>query len=317
MVRSLLQMVVAAQQELGLPQSATVIGNADVSTNQLLGYAQYETELQLQLVAWTDMQLEFNITVNPPTILTGTVTNNSAIITGLSSTAVLEAYYWQVSGNGIPTAARIKSVDSATQITMTMQATATSSTSVTFGKDTYAEPSDFGWFLADTWYDRTNRWKLLGPDSPQQDQLNRSGVVSFGPRRHFRQIGPLANSYRIWPAPTDVTVPLQLVFEYVSKNAVATAGNRANRSQFYTLDTDIPLLDDRAIIMGMKWRFWAQKGFDAARLEREYDIYVERLIARDGGNKTLSLIQVEDSFLLDFENVQDGSFPGFIGTNSS
>ena len=54
-------------------------------------------------------------------------------------------------------------------------------------------------YIGQTWWDRTNRWALLGPDSPQIDQWHRSGIYVTGPRRHFRQIGNTTNAWRIWP----------------------------------------------------------------------------------------------------------------------
>jgi len=53
----------------------------------------------------------------------GTTTTGSAIITGIPSTALLQVG-WEVSGTGIPSGAAIKSVDSLTQITMSVNATA-------------------------------------------------------------------------------------------------------------------------------------------------------------------------------------------------
>jgi hypothetical protein len=51
-------------------------------------------------------------------------------------------------------------------------------------------PSGFDWFQNRTMWDRTNRWELLGPDSPQIDQWHRSGIVTTGPRQSLPEIGP-------------------------------------------------------------------------------------------------------------------------------
>jgi hypothetical protein len=48
---------------------------------------------------------------------------------------------------------------------------------------------DFRHFVNGTAWDRTQRWQLLGPVSPQEDQWMRSGVTATGPRRRFRQVG--------------------------------------------------------------------------------------------------------------------------------
>jgi len=187
---------------------------------------------------------------------------------------------------------------------------------LTFMQDTYPEPSDFGYFINRTWWDRTNRWELLGPDSPQMDQWHRSGIVVTGPRRHFRQLGALANTYRIWPPPAEITAPLQLVYEYVSQDCVYVNGGTTTAPTFAN-DADIPILSDRAIILAVKWRFWEQKGFDWTQKRTDYDDYVERLIARDGGRKTLSLVKRQSPIFISPSNVQDGFFPGPTGPNMS
>lgn len=321
MARTLLQIIQAAQLELGLPQGTTVIGNiTDLTTQQMLGLAQLELEELNRSHPWTVLQTEYNIAINPPITLNGNLTANSAVITNLPSTAGISAWNYMVSGNGIPVAARVKSVDSATQITINMQAAgAAVATPLVFAQDTYAEPADFGRFIGDTWFDRTNHWRLLGPDSPQQDQFVRSGIAALGPRRHFRQLGANANNYRIWPPPSELVNPIQLVFEYITTNTITLKGNfLANGdTAIFVNDTDIPKLDDRAVIMGTKWRFWEQKGFNWKPLRMAYDNYVERLKARDGGSNVLSMVPRDIPFLLDVNNVQDNNFPGSTGINTS
>jgi len=317
--KTLLQIINAAQGELGLAQSATVVGNTDQTTVQMYGYANQSLEelRQAKDDGWTALQKEYNLVVNVPVVTTGDTTANSAVITNIPSTAALLANYMMVAGSNIPAAARIISIDSATQVTMSMECTATAEgTDLTFMQDTYPEPSDFGYFINRTWWDRTNRWELLGPDSPQMDQWHRSGIVATGPRRHFRQLGALANTYRIWPPPAEITAPLQLVYEYVSQDCVYVSGG-VTTSPTFANDADIPILNDRALIMAVKWRFWEQKGFDWTQKRTDYDDYVERLIARDGGRKTLSLVGRQASIFMSPSNVQDGFFPGPTGPNMS
>ena len=54
------------------------------------------------------------------------------------------------------------------------------------------------------------------------------------------------------------------MFEYLSLNAVAINGVVTDGSpfaQYFTNDTDTCLLNDNAIMMGIKWMFWEIKGF--------------------------------------------------------
>jgi len=312
-IRTLLEVVNSAQAELGLPQSATVIGNTDATTVQMLALLNLELdELRREKEnGWTILQTEYNLVVEVPITTTGDINTDSAVISGIPSTVGLEANFWQVFANGVPSGgARIISVDSTTQVTLNMQAIASATAeSIIFAKDTYALPTGFDRYIGNTWWDRTNMWALFGPDSPQLDQFHRSGIFTTGPRRHFRQIGPYANKYRIWPAPAEITQPLQLVYEYVSKYPVVAVDGTTYK-QYFTADDDTSLLDDRALVMGLKWRFWAQKGLNWVPLRTDYKRYVDVLKARDGGNTTLSLVRAPTSYLLNSAQVQDGNFPG-------
>ncbi len=263
---------------------------------------------------WVALQFEYNLVVNTPLITTGDMTAQSPVITNIPSTATLAANYWQVAGAGIPVAARILSVDSATQVTMTMENTNTATvtgTALTISQDTYPEPSGFDYFNNRTMWDRTNHWALIGPDSPQQDQWQRSGIVATGPRRHFRELGPYANNFRIWPSPAEIASPLQLVFEYISLNAVRVAGSATNFAQYFTGDTDTCLLDENAIITGIKWMFWEIKGFGSyVTMQNRWIDYVNRQIARDGGSPTLALARRPYPLLISSSNIADGYWPG-------
>lgn len=328
--RTLLQIINIAQSELGLPQSSSIVGNtSDQTSQQMYAFANMEIEelRQRKEGGWTALQTEYDLTIAVPTSTTGDISVNSAVITNIPSTTGITAGYYMVSGPYLLAASRVISVDSPTQVTLNMPATGTQAgASILFMKDTYPEPSDFDFFINRTWWDRTNRWELLGPDSPQLDQWHRSGIVTTGPRRHFRQIGApgptqltaVGNNYRIWPPPgTDVTAPIDIVFEYQSRNSVFTSAANSTRIFNFTADTNIPVLDDRAVIMGVKWRFWQTKGFDWTGLRTDYDNYVERLIARDGGAKTLNMVTRINPIFISPSNVQDGFFPGPIGPNVS
>ncbi len=345
MPKTLLQIVQATQAELGLPLSATVIGNTDTTTVQMLYLANRVLDELRRENEWSALQTEWDFVINPPTITTGTLTQNSPIITGIPSTAGLISQYFTVAAPNVPVPARVISVDSLTQVTMDMEATgSTTNTTVTFCQDTYAMPTDLDWNINQTFWDRTNRWALFGPDSPQLSQWLQSGIVPITPRRHFRQIGPYTNSFRIWPPPAEIVNPLQLVFEYISINAVRIGGAGGGSgggtstgdfsaidfgpdfsiavsislvppppffAQYFTNDSDTPLLDDQAIILGLKWMFWEIKGFNYVAMQNRYIDYVQRLKSRDGaGSPTLKLARRPTSILISPSNIQDGNFPG-------
>lgn len=352
--KTLLQIVQTCQQELGLPVSLTVAGNADATTVQMFAFlnATLDELREYNDEGWTALQSEFNLAVTPPVTTLGTVTQNSRVITNIASVSglgitPLNFNSWAISAANIPPASRIASIDNNNQITMTMEATGTStdpSTSIfsenvydmfgnivydmfgdpiltspithtflgeeiQFGQDTYAMPDDFDFYQNATWWDRTNHWALIGPDSPQIDQWHRSGIVATGPRRHFRNIGPYDNTFRLWPPPFELVNPIQATFEYMSLFAVQAATGTYSFKQYFTLDTDTCLLNDRALIMGVKWRFWEQKGMNWGSKRSDYDQWVDRLVARDGGAQTLALARNGNSILISPFSVQDGNYP--------
>jgi hypothetical protein len=319
MAKTLLQIVNTAQQELGLPQSSTVIGNTDFTTVQMLALLNVAGE-ELRdhpEEGWTAMQTEFNLVVNTPITTTGDTTANSPVIVNIPSTAGLTAGSWMCSGANIPTAARILSVGANT-VTLTMNATgAAVGTALVFANDTYALPTDLKAYVHRTWWDRTNRWELLGPDSPQMDQWHRSGIVVTGPRRHWRQLGKGSNQYRLWPQPSEIVAPIQLVFEYLSTDWVNLQNLGTSYAAAFANDSDTPVLDDRALILSLKWRFWEQKGFNFLPKQKEYFDLVERLIARDGSAGNISLVKRQHPIFISPSSVQDGFFPGPVGPNMS
>jgi hypothetical protein len=233
-----------------------------------------------------------------------------------------------ITGQNIPVAARAIQADN-NIITMSEYATGNLQNAIiTASQDTYPEPVDFDRFINQTWWDRTNRWSLMGPDSPVVDQWHRSGVVTIGPRRHFRQIGyngltsgggPL-NTYRLWPAPGALDTPIQLVFEYISTTTVlgvSTVNNVTTYTPqpYFQADTDIPILDGNLMILGAKWRLWQIKGFDYAALQAEWQDYGDRKYANDGGAKTLSLSSLRAGMLLSPYQIPDGNWPGPVGSS--
>lgn len=291
------------------------IGSSDATTQQLVYLSNrcIDEIRRENPTGWQVCQFEYNIVVEAAIATTGTLTENSATITAIPTTAALAPVIYAISGDGIPSASRILTVATSvtTELTMTMEYSGDTQTGadVTFARDTYPMPSDYDWTQAETHWDRTNQWSLIGPDSPQIDQWLRSGIVTTGPRRHYRQLGPYASQWRIWPPPFDITDPLQLVFEYMSLNSVAAADGTTYK-QYFTVDTDTPLLDDQAIITGMKWMFWEIKGFNVVNMQNRWVDYVQRLIARDGAAPTLAITKRWDSLLISPNQVQDGNWPG-------
>ncbi len=305
---TLLEIVQTACNELGLTAPASVIGNTDPQIVQLLALTNRDGNELYRSHDWTCLQGEHIVNLQTPIETTGDVQQGSTTILNIPDTSALTANYYAVSGNGMPAAQRVVEILSATSVRVEMESTATEvGAALTFAKDTYSIPSDFDRYISHTWWDRTNHWMLVGPQSPQFDQWQRSGIVTTGPRLRWRQIGVKPTVFRLWPAPTPASVPDALVFEYVNDGWVQHVGGTFGDR--FTADTDTSLIDDQMFILGVKWRLWQIKGFAYAAMQQECLDFVNREKARDGGMPDLSMTRRKFPYLLGPQNVQDGNFP--------
>jgi len=322
MALTLLQMVNKAQAELGLPVAASVVGNTDATTVQMFALANRvldELRSMNATAGWTALQFEYDLVVPVPLLTTGNfLAAFTKTISNIPSTAAIIANATAISGANIPQGARVATVVDANTVTMNMQSTnsaVATGVNLTFAQDTFPEPPGFDSFQNRTMWDRTNHWELIGPTSPQQNQWQLSGIVTTGPRRHFRQIGPYTKNWRIWPPPFELVAPLQLVFEYRSLNAVNVSGAGTTFAQYFANDLDTCLLNDSAVTTGIKWMFWEIKGMGSyITLQTRWVDYVNQLIGQDGAAGTLQLAKRQNPIFISPANVQDGFFPGPSGS---
>ena len=304
--------------ELGLPQPVSVVNNSDPQVVQFFSLFQREAIELREAHPWTALQTLWVIQVANPITVLGDITEGSTSIINLSSTATFSTnpttYLISDSSGFLPASTRLVSVNtSLSSLVLDSQANGNSTqATLTLMQDTYAMPPDFSSYIGQTWWDRTNKWALLGPDSPQIDQWHRSGIYVTGPRRHFRQIGSpdIAPNWRIWPPlSTASATPQELVFEYKSKNTVLVNGGTTT-AELFANDADVPMLHGQALMLGVKWR-WAQaKRYQYADYQQEYLDYVDRLKARDGGNRIQSLTPEPSPDYITPSSTPDGFWPG-------
>ena len=172
---------------------------------------------------------------------------------------------------------------------------------------TYPLPPDYARPVSQTEWDRTNRWPMIGPETPQQWQWLQSGILSTGPRERFRLID---GNIEIWPVPGSTTVPLPITmsFSYISKWwAVDAAGQPIPKA---TKDDDSCVFDDRLMISGVKLRFYQAKGWDTSAYAADFQSNLDDALAQDSGAQVLSLARSVKYPLLSVWNIQDGNYPG-------
>ncbi len=139
----------------------------------------------------------------------------------------------------------------------------------------------FRYIKNQTIWDRTERLPVLGP-TDSQDWQSLKAVATTGPRFKFRirggklLVNPVPPAGNTW------------AFEYVSKNWMTNAAGSTYK-QYFTVDSDVALLPEELLIMGLRWRWQREKGMDYAELFRTYEAQVKDVLGRDGGKPLLSM----------------------------
>jgi hypothetical protein len=297
---TLLELIQQVTGELGLTQPNMVVGSTDPQIIQFLALLNRLGNDLTRQFDWERLNNEYII--NTVTLTTtGDTVEGSAVITNIPDTSTFSTQY-AIQGNGITEFSQIESVDNLTTVTMTMPATATA-TGVTleFGQVQYSLPDDWMKQIPQTEWDRTNRWPLMGPNTPQEWQSFKSGIVYAGPRVRFRI---LDRAITLNPIPGNGWV---FAYEYISSYwALSDTGVRKAK---FTADTDTSIWPDSLLITGLKAQWKASKGLDGTFDFGEFRGLLEQCKAQDKSAKKLSLSPVGTTVLLTTANLPDGFFP--------
>ena len=153
---------------------------------------------------------------------------------------------------------------------------------VTASGDTgvYDLPSDFGYILNQTEWDRTNNVPMGGPLSASEwTYLKGRDLASNTLYASFRVSQGKFNVF-----PTTPPVGLDLNFEYISTNWVWN-GNAT--TPVYTdevlLASDVPLFDKTLITRALKVKYLEAGGFDTTKAQADYNQIFSFLTGNDKG----------------------------------
>ena len=295
---TVLALVNQAQAEMGLAVSSTVVGNTNLDVVQQLALI---NGVGFELIRRNQWQATSALNLFQTNYLTttGTVTNGSAIITGIPDTSTLSARY-QVTGSGILTNSQVYSVDSATQVTMTQQATSSATgTSLTFSQTQYSMPSDFDRQIDRTHWDKTQHWQMIGPETAQQWEWLTSGYISTGPIVRYRIFG---SYFQIWPPQG---TQHYLGFEYISKAWARSTLDVVKNS--FSVDTDTCIFPDRLMVLGLKHKYYQAKGLGDV-FKADYEDQYSIAVANDSGSQTLSMNPRVPEVLLGWNNIPSSGF---------
>ena len=299
---TMIQLIQQCTNELGIPTPSTVAGNASQETVQLLALMNAAGYELLRRADWRELTRQHTF-YTEATTATGNWVNGVAAITGLASTAGLDTTY-QVQGVGIPNATYVTSVGP-TSVALNYQVTETQvGGQVIFQKVKYSMPADYYSTVNRTHWDKSKRWEMLGPESPQQWEWLLSGYISTGPRIRWRLLGQY---FQIWPG---MNAGELLGFEYRSKGwAYGTTGLVQNSM---TADNDTCIYPDRVMVLMTKLKYFEAKGFDTTALYRDFLMELEAAVAQDTAAANLSFAPRPGTVLIGYDNIPDSGY----GTNN-
>jgi len=300
---TLLQLVQQASGEMGLAVPQQVAGNtaADViQLNYLINAVGNELAREYP---WEALNVEYDW-YSQYTQSDGAIVEGSSTITGVDPATVdflnaNGASNFQVQGLGVIQSTQVVSAIGTT-VTINSAATGDGNGQYTFGQVMYTLPSGFDRITDRTQYDKSKRWEMLGPETPQQWQWLKSSYISTGPRIRWRIMG---QKFQIWPL---TSTNEYLSFEYISTNwATSTTG--ATQSSLVQ-DTDTNIFPDRLMVLGLKKKYFEIKGFDTSSFQRDYDMQLNIAKANDAGSATLSLAPRVANVLIGWENIPDANY---------
>ena len=143
--------------------------------------------------------------------------------------------------------------------------------------------SGFRYIKDQTIWSRTRHLPVAGPMDARQWQSMKALFVN-GPYYRFRIRG---GHLLVNPTPP---AGESWAFESVTKNWILDVDGVTTKASF-TADTDTLRLPETLLLMGLRWRWKKEKGFEYAEDLRTYETQVSDTLSRDGNKPMLSMDQ--------------------------
>lgn len=299
MALTLLQLVQQASGEMGLLVPQNVAANTSADVTQMLYLSNAVGNELARQYTWNALNREYRFSTTVATSSGVSVANNNTI-TGLDPAVVAQLNSdWMITGQGINQDTYVVTA-SGTQVTLSQTAKSSGTFTFTFGQTKYDMPADYDRQIDRTHYDKSKRWEMLGPETPQQWQHLKSSYIATGPRIRYRLMG---GQFQIWPI---LGTSEYLGFEYISTGWVDSATGTPQAS--FLADTDTSVFPDRLMVLGLKRKYFEIKGFDSTAFERDYQEQLNIAKANDSGSQTLQMSPQNASVLIGFENIVDSGY---------
>lgn len=165
-----------------------------------------------------------------------------------------------------------------------------------------AIPTDFSRFVNDSMWNRTTARPCKGPITEQQWQMYEAFPIYTNVNPAFLLRG--GNLYFQPAASSGATIAYSYVTKYWCTSSTGTEQTE------FAADSDICLLPEDLMILGLKWRWLKAKGFDYAEEYRTYMEQVAQTGGRDGGAPRLNMVYGLNRFSPFAANILQGNWPG-------
>nr|WP_133255520.1 hypothetical protein [Phenylobacterium soli] len=136
-------------------------------------------------------------------------------------------------------------------------------------------PTDFAKFVPDSFFNRTQQRKLIGPLTPQQYQAQKARPSLVAPYLAYRE---RAGTFLMDPTPdAGDTIAYEYVSSYWAKSSAGVA-----KAQF-TSDDDTTYLDEELLTLDLKWRWKQAKGLEYGEDMQTAEREIMAALGEDGG----------------------------------
>lgn len=153
---------------------------------------------------------------------------------------------------------------------------------------TYPMPTGFRRMVNQTGWDRTTRFPLAGPLSPQEWQYTKGYGTNFSISILFR---PWQQLFQVNPA-GDVPADETIAYEYVSSYWVQPLGETSATLDMPSAQSDTLLFPRLLLVRGLKLAFLRARGFDTTSAEADYE---RTLDAESGADSPAAVLSIDGS----------------------
>ena len=159
--------------------------------------------------------------------------------------------------------------------------------------------TDFGYFIDQTFWDRSLRLPIIGPVTAQEWQSDLSWAVVSPPYKFIVQ------NDKLKVGPTALTAGDTLVFNYMTKNWCESSTGTGQSS--FQADTDVTRIPEELFKLELIWRWKSAKGLAYAEDMENAEEQIERYTGQNAGRRVLFIGGSGIYYLA--ENVPAGDWP--------